>query len=689
MIVLTSRAARLTRILLELDGEPTTARELADRVGAGERAVRYDLDLIEPWLSARGLEVRRKPRVGIWVEGSAESRAAALRELEETGQDVAPVVLPPEERRWLILGWTLSSSEPVRVGFLAQILGVSRRTVYYDLSRLRTWLREQGLELACRRGRLSVTGDEMRCRGLMLEFLERLGGAEGSFLAAGGGSRAPVGVLQPVLEQIGDREAAAKVAGILSTAQRLFRLTLPANVMAALSAHILVVLTRVRQERYARAPADQVARLRRRPEWAVARWIAGALEEGFSLSLPEEETACLALYLGPSMVGGPTAPGGPALTISQEELGWCARIIVEEAGEQLGVNLMDDVQLRAGLVGHLYASVEKIRAGVPTRNPLLGEIRKRFPTIHAAASNAAERAGRALGMEIPDEEAGWIALHLGAALERLAQHRRSWTGVVVCPSGQGAAQMLQARLAGQFPNAVLIGMRAVDEAAVWEGAQRIGADVVVSTVPLARGPVPVVVVSPFLTNHDVVKLTNVLYARGTLNEKELLEECRARPAPDTGAHRPAPLRLEEAVREDLVTLGVRADTPEEAIRAAGRLLAMADLVTGRYVETMVELYRRFGPYFVLLPGIAIPHAVPEEGALQPGISVISLNPPVEFGADDRDPVDVVVALSCPASPLAFSMVQELLGRLQGGADAAIRRARSPRDVLEALREPSS
>ena len=82
---------------------------------------------------------------------------------------------------------------------------------------------------------------------------------------------------------------------------------------------------------------------------------------------------------------------------------------------------------------------------------------------------------------------------------------------------------------------------------------------------------------------------------------------------------------------------------QEAIRASGELLVAADLVEPRYIDAMIETTKELGPYCVIAPGIAIPHARPEAGVKETGFSAITLAKPVEFGNLDNDPVYIIMA----------------------------------------------
>jgi mannitol/fructose-specific phosphotransferase system IIA component (Ntr-type) len=49
-----------------------------------------------------------------------------------------------------------------------------------------------------------------------------------------------------------------------------------------------------------------------------------------------------------------------------------------------------------------------------------------------------------------------------------------------------------------------------------------------------------------------------------------------------------------------------------------------------------------GPYIVIAPGIAMPHARPEDGVKQVCMSLITLKEPVKFGNETNDPVKLVI-----------------------------------------------
>lgn len=98
------------------------------------------------------------------------------------------------------------------------------------------------------------------------------------------------------------------------------------------------------------------------------------------------------------------------------------------------------------------------------------------------------------------------------------------------------------------------------------------------------------------------------------------------------------------IDESLVLLDVHAQDPEHAITLAGQLLVDGGRAKPDYLDAMVRAYRELGPYVVLAPKIAMPHARPEHGALREGIAVVRLAEPVAFGHPENDPVSAVIPL---------------------------------------------
>jgi mannitol/fructose-specific phosphotransferase system IIA component (Ntr-type) len=103
--------------------------------------------------------------------------------------------------------------------------------------------------------------------------------------------------------------------------------------------------------------------------------------------------------------------------------------------------------------------------------------------------------------------------------------------------------------------------------------------------------------------------------------------------------------LVELLPGERIRLGVQVSNWQDAVREAGRLLFEGGAVTSGYIAAMVKVAEDLGPYIAIAPGIALPHAASEAGAIQTALSLVKLSVPVNFGNPDNDPVRVVFGLS--------------------------------------------
>lgn len=134
-------------------------------------------------------------------------------------------------------------------------------------------------------------------------------------------------------------------------------------------------------------------------------------------------------------------------------------------------------------------------------------------------------------------------------------------------------------------------------------------------------------------------------------------------------------------------VAARADAADwrAAVRRAGDLLVRAGLATAEYVRAMEEARDELGPYMVVAPGVAMPHARPERGVLAPGVAVVTLATPVAFGHATNDPVDVVIAFAAEDKSAHVATLQRIAA-LVADADAlgAIRTAHDDGELRAAL-----
>lgn len=94
-----------------------------------------------------------------------------------------------------------------------------------------------------------------------------------------------------------------------------------------------------------------------------------------------------------------------------------------------------------------------------------------------------------------------------------------------------------------------------------------------------------------------------------------------------------------------IRLQAEAGSWQDAVKIGVDLLVDADVVEPRYYQAILDGVEKFCPYFVLAPGLAMPHGRPEEGVKKTGFALVTLKTPLAFNHDDNDPVDILITLA--------------------------------------------
>jgi len=117
--------------------------------------------------------------------------------------------------------------------------------------------------------------------------------------------------------------------------------------------------------------------------------------------------------------------------------------------------------------------------------------------------------------------------------------------------------------------------------------------------------------------------------------------------------------LESAFAKNSIAIKDRVQSREEAISLAGNLLVLSNRVSETYVLSMLDAIKRFGPYIVIAPGIALAHGKPDESVHETGLSLLVLKTPIEFKHSQNDPVSLVFGLAAKDHDSHISLMAEL------------------------------
>ena len=421
---LDSRIIRIVRWLLD-QAEPRRTADLAADLGLSQRIVRYRLNAVENYLRGWGAVLEKRRGSGIVIVAEPDIRAAIVDDLRSRSE--APRVYAPEERaRLLIADLLWAFPDLVSLDQLHDDLGVSKTSARRDLQLCEPWLERNGLAVVRRPGKgVGALGTERRVRQVMVQLLlealpagllqacVRDDGDDLESLSA----RVPIGLrerlddlpLREVGRVIRDTPLAQRLAA--GSGESVFSLFVAVTLMRAEGGHSVELEAGLQRSVLEHPAADTVM--------AVMPDLDALTPDPLA---PADVAGIAEYWLGLDTVQRST----PIVTLDEELVDQ----LLAEAADQLHAALGDDAELRAGLAAHLERLAIRLRHGLPVHNPLLAEVRARYPDVHVVAQDLGRLIGDAMGEPIAEDEVGsaarWNAPGSGRGVASVSCARAAW-----------------------------------------------------------------------------------------------------------------------------------------------------------------------------------------------------------------------------------------------------------------------
>jgi len=93
-----------------------------------------------------------------------------------------------------------------------------------------------------------------------------------------------------------------------------------------------------------------------------------------------------------------------------------------------------------------------------------------------------------------------------------------------------------------------------------------------------------------------------------------------------------------------IKLQTEAENWRSAIKIGTDMLVASGAVNPSYYDAIISSIEKIGPYIIIAPNFAMPHARPEDGVNRTAFALVTLKKPVYFDGEE-EPVDVLVTLA--------------------------------------------
>ncbi|EJG1723606.1 PTS sugar transporter subunit IIA [Vibrio parahaemolyticus] len=140
--------------------------------------------------------------------------------------------------------------------------------------------------------------------------------------------------------------------------------------------------------------------------------------------------------------------------------------------------------------------------------------------------------------------------------------------------------------------------------------------------------------------------------------------------------------LRELITSDVIRIHSDATDWKDAISKSCEALIENGAIEPSYAEAIYRSHEELGPYYVVGPSMAMPHARPEDGVNRLSLAITVIQNGVNFNSKENDPVKMLVTLAATDSNSHVDAISKLAELFMNEEHVeAICNAQSKEDVL--------
>ncbi|WP_169792857.1 BglG family transcription antiterminator [Lentibacillus amyloliquefaciens] len=495
------------KLLKAAANNPVTSRQISAEMQMSTKTIRNDIKALNEILVDYGIHIDSYRGKGYRL--SMKEETAVEQFFQEYTEGALSPPAEPEERIIFIMEKLLLSSEYVKMEDLATKLFVSRSTLQSDLKAVRHILKDYRLAVDHKPNYgIKVTGKETQIRFCISEYIfnQKPIPLEEHWL-----NLLPFQVMEIIRESILKH-------------LRADRIIISDNSLQNLLTHIVIAYKRICDNQTVRMVKRDFHEIKNEKDFLVAQKILNDIEQHLEVQFSENEIAYLSLHLKGTKLSSSVNQSYDVHSLLDRETQVIVGKMVQRIDREYGLRLSGDQELFKNLSLHLEPAITRSRYQMNVRNPMLGEIRMKYPLSFEAALTAADVINERQNIKVNEDEIGYIALHLEAAQERakssvFARNRC----LIVCASGLGSAQLLLYKLKNKFGAKLDIIGTIENYNLNNQSAENV--DFIISTIPIEKTlSVPIIKVSTILGDNDVSAIEHVLDKPSTDMEKYIIPE---------------------------------------------------------------------------------------------------------------------------------------------------------------------
>lgn len=634
---------------------------LSEKFNISRRTIYYDIEKINGWLHEHSLTpVQYVRSAGFYLE---EETSSTIPEKLASLKTWHYGYTPKERKAWLSI-YLMSRSGPLYLEDLMMKVRVSRNTVIDDLKGLKDELLRFELDLQFdRKEGYVINGKEDDKRKAIVFYLQHV--------FTGQSLHTDLVKIPVILNakdgnlDFFDIEKCKAVHFIISSSEQELNIQFTDEFLHNLVFRLMLFIRRLAQGKKIAIDSVEKEILGETKEYQAARKISEQLSQLFQIDFPEDEVFYITKHLLGSRI---QFSEDPLLHNSDQETEILAEVVtnmVTDFQTYACVLFKNRDEIEKNLLLHVKPAFYRIKYGLEVESEVGASIKEKYHDVFQLTAKVIGHLEEAAGKEVNDNEIALIAMHFGGWMERIGvKPANRKNALLVCTTGVGTSQLLFNQLEGLFSTVDIVGC--VSKRDYEKNLYDV--DFIISTIALEERNKPVFIVSPILTEAEKERLLQNVNAlldakpqqRTSIEAVMAIVQKHAKVIDEESLQRDLKKYLYQPVKtiremtkphlKDLITIEniqVTESVPDwkEAIRLAALPLLKDSTITNVYMRAMIDTLEKMGPYVVVSPEVAIPHARPEDGVNKLGMSMLRLEKSVPFSAEGTHEVHLIIVLA--------------------------------------------
>lgn len=328
-----------------------------------------------------------------------------------------------------------------------------------------------------------------------------------------------------------------------------------------------------------------------------------------------------------------------------------AEEITDKVSDMINLNLREDKILITGLIDNLKFSIYRIKNDIQIINSVFKDLILNKDKNIEIVKKAVEETEKEFKINFTEYELAAMAYLVRASIKRTKRNNIKKV-LLICGLGYGSSKILEESLKENYE------LDIVDVIPYYLADDLIPAyrevDFILSTIEIHRQfevsyGIPIIKINPVMQKEDfgklaeygieknktsvsLKKLLSIIEENAEINDRQKLIDSLKNEFEDRIINdiQKTGYTLKKLLKKENVKFIDEAENWKEAIFQSGDLLVSNKKVTSEYVQEMIELVEKHGPYIVLEEGIAMPHAGISENVLETGISLLVVNEKVSL-----------------------------------------------------------